>query len=68
MRCLHLTVIRSVSAAIILQYVATQLKQTNIDWQLTEEEQLEKRLDWCKKTIKSHKEIIERFYQKGKIG
>ena len=53
----------SVSAAIILQEVTTRLKQTNIHWQLTEEEQLEKRLDWCKKTIKSYKDIIKRFYQ-----
>jgi tRNA (guanosine-2'-O-)-methyltransferase len=53
----------SVSAAIILQYVTTKLKQTNINWQLTEEEQIEKRIDWCKKTIKSYNEIIERFYE-----
>ena len=53
----------SVSAAIILQHVTTKLKQTNIDWHLTEAEQLEKRLDWCKKTIKSYDEIIERFYE-----
>jgi len=52
----------SVSAAIILQHVTTKLKQTDINWQLTENEQLEKRLDWCKKTIKSYDEIIERFY------
>lgn len=51
----------SVSAAIILQHVTTKLKQTEIQWQLTEEEQLEKRFDWCKKTIKSYKDIIERF-------
>ncbi|WCO02967.1 TrmH family RNA methyltransferase [Psychroserpens ponticola] len=53
----------SVSAAIILQHVTTKLKQSNINWQLTEVEQQEKRLDWCKKTIKSNEEIIERFYQ-----
>lgn len=53
----------SVSAAIILQQVTTKLKQTDIDWRLTEQEQLEKRLDWCKKTIKSHKAIVKRFYQ-----
>ncbi|MFI1770855.1 TrmH family RNA methyltransferase [Thalassobellus citreus] len=52
----------SVSAAITLQHVTTKLKQTDINWQLTEAEQLEKRLDWCKKTIKSYDEIIERFY------
>ena len=53
----------SVSAAIILQHVTTKLKQTSIDWHLTENEQLEKRLDWCKKTIKSYDEIITRFYK-----
>ena len=53
----------SVSAAIILQHVTTKLKQSNIKWQLTEAEQQEKRLDWCKKTIKSYEEIIERYYQ-----
>jgi len=53
----------SVSAAIILQSVTSRLKQSQIDWQLSETEQLEKRFDWCKKTIKSHEEIIERFYE-----
>ena len=53
----------SVSAAIILQHVTTKLRQTEVDWKLTEDEQLEKRLDWCKKTIKSYDEIIERFYE-----
>ena len=52
----------SVSAAIILQHVTTKLKQTDIDWQLSESEMQAKRLDWCKKTIKSYDEIVERFY------
>ena len=54
----------SVSAAIILQHVTTKLRQTDIAWQLTETEQLEKRLDWCKKTIKRYDEIIAHFYSK----
>lgn len=53
----------SVSAAIILQDVTTKLKQSNIKWHLTEGEQLEKRLDWAKKTIKNPEEIVERFYE-----
>jgi tRNA (guanosine-2'-O-)-methyltransferase len=53
----------SVSAAIILQHVTTKLKQSDINWQLTEAEQQEKRLDWCKKTIKSYDEIMQRFYE-----
>ncbi|TGV02762.1 TrmH family RNA methyltransferase [Flavivirga rizhaonensis] len=52
----------SVSAAIILQHVTTKLRQSNINWQLTEEEMLEKRLDWIAKTIKSYDEIADRFY------
>ncbi|MBJ6368355.1 TrmH family RNA methyltransferase [Snuella sedimenti] len=57
----------SVSAAIILQHVTTKLKQTNIAWQLTESEQLEKRLDWCKKTIRSYEEIVDRFHNNRKL-
>lgn len=54
----------SVSAAIILQHVTTKLKKTSLEWWLTEDEKLNKRLDWCTKTIKSHEEIITRFYNK----
>ncbi|MCB4798782.1 TrmH family RNA methyltransferase [Neotamlana laminarinivorans] len=53
----------SVSAAIILQHVTTKLKQTNVNWQLTEEEMRAKRLDWCKKTLKSYDDIVARFYE-----
>nr|WP_321222378.1 RNA methyltransferase [uncultured Psychroserpens sp.] len=52
----------SVSAAIILQDVTSKLKSSDVAWQLTEEEHLEKRLDWCKKTIKSYEQVVERFY------
>ena len=53
----------SVSAAIILQHVTTELRQKDIVWQLSEAELNEKRLDWCKKTIKSYDDIVERFYE-----
>ncbi len=52
----------SVSAAIILQHVTTKLRQSDVSWQLTLEEQQEKRLDWIKKTIKSYDEIVSHFY------
>jgi len=51
----------SVSAAIILQHVTAKLKQSNIAWQLSEKEMLEKRYDWCAKTIKSIDQILERY-------
>lgn len=53
----------SVSAAIVLQHVTTKLKQTDVDWKLSLEEQQQKRLDWIKKTIKSYDEIVERFHK-----
>ena len=51
----------SVSAAIILHRLATQLRLSNLPWQLSEEEKLEKQLDWTKKTIKNVDQIIERY-------
>lgn len=52
----------SVSAAIILQSVVSKMKQSNVDWQLSEEEKFEIEMQWLKKTIKASDEIIERYY------
>lgn len=51
----------SVSAAIILQHVTNKLKNSDVSWQLSESETLEKRYDWCAKTIKSIDQILERY-------
>ncbi|TDS15354.1 tRNA (guanosine-2'-O-)-methyltransferase [Maribacter caenipelagi] len=51
----------SVSAAIILQHLTTQLKASDADWELTEEQIFETRLDWTKKSIKSIDDILERY-------
>ncbi|MBT8310461.1 MAG: TrmH family RNA methyltransferase [Flavobacteriaceae bacterium] len=51
----------SVSAAIILQYVTSKLRKSDLDWQLTENEKIEKKLDWIKKTIKSYDKIVENY-------
>ena len=51
----------SVSAAIILQQLTQRLRASNINWELSQEEQLEKRMDWCKKTLKNYRMLIERF-------
>lgn len=56
----------SVSAAIIIQDITNRLRQTDIYWQLTEEEKLDKRLDWTRKTIKDI-EFIERKYHENKL-
>ncbi|MBU3821686.1 RNA methyltransferase [Flavobacteriaceae bacterium XHP0103] len=52
----------SVSAAIILQNVTARLRHSTVNWQLTEQELLEKRLDWIKKTLKSYDDIVKHFY------
>jgi tRNA (guanosine-2'-O-)-methyltransferase len=52
----------SVSAAIIIQDITTRLRQSNVKWQLSEEELLEKRLLWAKNTIKDIKRIEARYY------
>ena len=54
----------SVSAAIILQSLTTRLRQSNLSWQLTEEDRRFTLLQWLKNTIKSSEEIIARFETK----
>jgi tRNA (guanosine-2'-O-)-methyltransferase len=51
----------SVSAAIIIQDITNRLRQSAINWHLTEEEIWEKRLDWTRKSIKDI-DFIERKY------
>ena len=53
----------SVSAAIILQAITTNLRELDINWQLTKNEKLEKRLDWTKKSIKSIDDILTRYHK-----
>lgn len=52
----------SVSAAIILQSVVSKMKQSNVNWELSEEEKFDVEMQWLKKTIKASEEIIERYY------
>jgi tRNA (guanosine-2'-O-)-methyltransferase len=52
----------SVSAAIIIQDITSRLRQSNIDWKLSENEILEKRLAWAKNSIKDIKRIEERYF------
>lgn len=52
----------SVSAAIVIQDITERLRKSGINWQLTEDEILEKRIDWSRKSIKDIDFITERFY------
>jgi len=51
----------SVSAAIILQSVVSKMKQSDVNWQLSEAERIEIEMRWLKKTIKASEAIIQRF-------
>jgi tRNA (guanosine-2'-O-)-methyltransferase len=52
----------SVSAAIIIQNLMNRLRNSAINWQLSEDEILEKRLAWAKNSIKDIKRIEERYF------
>lgn len=53
----------SSSAAIIIQNISQRLRKSNIKWQLTEEELLEKRIDWTRKSIKDIDFITQRYLE-----
>ena len=53
----------SVSAAIIIQNLTNRLRNSNLDWQLSADEILEKRLAWTKNSIKDIKRIEKRYYE-----
>lgn len=53
----------SVSAAIIIQDITNRLRNSSIKWQLTEDEILEKRLDWTRKSIKDIENVERRFFE-----
>lgn len=55
----------SVSAAIIIQSLTNRLRHSDVNWQLTEEEILEKRLDWTRKSIKDIDFIERKFIEGG---
>lgn len=51
----------SVSAAIIIQNIMSRLRKTDLDWKLSEEEMISRRLDWTKNSIKDIKRIEQRY-------
>ena len=51
----------SVSAAIILQALTQKLRDSDIEWHLTEEEKLDLEFKWAKKSVKDSKLLLEKF-------
>lgn len=52
----------SVAAAIILQNVTSRLRQSNIDWKLSEEEKVDLYFEWLQKSIKNVNKIVEHYH------
>jgi tRNA (guanosine-2'-O-)-methyltransferase len=53
----------SVAAAIVLENLSHKLRNSNLDWALTVEEQQILYASWIEKTIKNVDEIKERFIE-----
>lgn len=53
----------SVAAAIILQDVTTKLRDSDVNWQLSQEEKDDLYFDWVKKTIKNVDKIEKHYHQ-----
>lgn len=51
----------SVSAAIIIQNIMNRLRNSELDWKLSEDEMISRRLDWTKSSIKDIKRIEQRY-------
>lgn len=53
----------SSSAAIVIQNLTSRLRRSEVKWQLSEEEILEKRIDWARKSIKDIDYITQRYLE-----
>jgi tRNA (guanosine-2'-O-)-methyltransferase len=53
----------SVSAALSLYELTTRLRKSNINWELSEEEILDLKIDWIKKTVKRPELLEKRFFE-----
>ena len=57
----------SVSASLVLSHLSSHLRQSNINWQLTENQKLDLKLKWYKKSIKHCDKMINRFKTNSKL-
>ena len=51
----------SVSAAIILQTLSQKLRDSDIDWHLSEEEKIDLEFKWAKKSVKNSEMLLKKF-------
>jgi len=53
----------SVSAALTLYEMIPRLKSSDVDWQLSEEERLDLRLEWLQQSIRAGEELTQKFLE-----
>lgn len=51
----------SVSVALFLYELVTKLQESNVNWQLSDQEQEELRLEWMTKSAQNGEKLVERF-------
>ena len=56
----------SVSAAIVLHYLTHKLHNSSVNWQLSEKEKTDIKIEWIKRTIKRSDLIEKRFWEERK--
>lgn len=56
----------SVAASVIMQHLSYRLRESEIPWQLSDEEMLELKIDWARKSIKWSDYLVDLF-EKGEI-
>lgn len=54
----------SVSAALVLNHLATEVRRTGVNWQLSEQESLELKLEWLKKSVKRGDKLLEEQFRR----
>ncbi len=53
----------SVSAAIILHHLTLMLRSSSINWQLSEDEKINLKIQWLRNSVRSSKMIEKRFFE-----
>lgn len=51
----------SVSASLVLSHLTSTLRRSDVDWELTDEEKLDLKLEWCKRSVRSGEKMENRF-------
>lgn len=57
----------SVSAALCLYEFSKRMRSSEVDWNISEDEQVELRLNWLKKSIRASEQLTEKFLEERRV-